>query len=65
MEHRSKEPASAVLAQELALISCNGNGRILTSFFPVPDHAWKIEGEVSAKNRAGFFPGFRKEFFVR
>jgi len=65
MEHRSKEPASAMLAQELALISCNGNGRIPTPLSPVLDHAWKIESEVLAENRTGFFPGFRKEFFVR
>ena len=65
MEHRSKEPASAVLAQELALISRNGNGRIPTPLSPVLDHAWKIESEVLAENRAGFFPGFLKKSFVR
>jgi len=65
MEHGSKEPAFAVLAQEFALLSCNGNGRIPTPLSPVPDHARKIESEILAENRAGFLPGFLKKFFVR
>jgi hypothetical protein len=64
LDHRGQESAFAVLALELTLASCDGNGRVAAALAFIPDHAGEIESNLCAVLCPGFLKSLLKEAFV-
>jgi len=64
LDHRGQESTFAVLALELTLASCDGNGRVAAALAFIPDHAREIESNLGAVLCPGFLKSPLKESFV-